>query len=208
MSARTFLPTVKWIFLLVIFTLGLAGAQAQGLLNFATLSGGLGGAVNAPGSNFHSFTFPLARASGAAFLAQLYIGPAGITDGRLLTTNGVGGGPATFLTGAQAGYVLGGTRVISGYAAGTTITVQLRAWHAAEGDSWENTSPFYRTGFRPDFVWAPNLIQLTLGDGVGVPPPNLVGMQGYVIYSAPEPGTWALLGLGVAALLFCRRRGR
>lgn len=202
MSAKTFLPAAKWMFLLLVFSLGVTVAQAQGFLNFATAAGGPGGTVVAPGTNGLTNT----RMSGTEFQAQLYIGPAGVLDASLLTTNGVGGSPVFFLTGPQAGFVMGGTRVISGYAAGTTITVQLRAWWTATGaTSWEEPNSAFRTSLSGP--GAPNLIQVTLGDGVGTTP-NLVGMNSFIIPFLPEPSAWALLALGAAAFATRFRRKR
>lgn len=199
------------VFCLLAVSAGLA--SAQGVLNFATAAGGAGGTVNAPATNYfipccaggYDPSIDGQRASGPMNMAQLYIGPAGTTDASLLTTNGVSGGPEVFRTGAQAGYVIGGTRTISGYAPGTTITVQVRAWFAVNGEtSWGQASFRNRTSISGPS--APNLVQVVLGDPSGTVP-NLVGSTGFIIpFFVPEPGTWALLALGSATLMLRIRR--
>lgn len=177
--------------------------QAQGTLNFAT------GApdVNAPATVYYwgpGPGLPPFAPAGPEHLAQLFIGQAGTTDASLLTTNGVNGGPVAFGTGAAAGYVIGGARTISGYPAGTTITVQVRAWYAGLGHtSWNAAPAALRTA---SGVGSPNLIQVTLRTAP-TPPPNLVGLQPYIFGTlAPEPGAWALLAAGAAAFAFRFRR--
>ncbi len=192
---------------------GVALVSAQGVLNFATAAGGAGGTVTAPATNVfipccadgYDPSLDGQRAAGPLNRAQLYIGPAGTTDASLLTTNGVSGGPEMFRTGAQAGFVIGGTRTISGYAPGTTITVQVRAWFAVNGEtSWDQASFRNRTGIFGGS--APNLVQVVLGDASGTVP-NLVGATAFILpYYVPEPGTWALLALGSATLMLRIRR--
>src|ERR1051325_7352422 len=131
-------------------------------------------------SGHHGLVSPAVLASGPAFQAQLYVGPAGSTSASQLSTNGVSGTPATFQTGAGAGYFFGGARTIEGYAPGTTVTLQVRVWNNSGGaTSFETAAPTLRGGS--------NLIQVGLGGGV-IPTPNMVGLQG-VIMPVPEPSS-------------------
>src|ERR1051325_4076234 len=156
---------------LVVF-LSAVCAFSQGTVNFNNCTTG----VNAPmGAN----------------LAQLYIGPAGIVNSTLLTTNGVSGTPASI---QPNGCFAGGVRTIEGFGPGTVVTLQVRVWNAANGSSWETAGP----GNRGES----NLIQVSLGGG-GIPTPNMVGLQGNV----PEPSSTTLAVLGfVAASVFGTRR--
>jgi hypothetical protein len=164
--------------LCAIILLLAAHAFGQGYLNFANIGGGPAGTVNAPITN--CYVTPCVRASGSTVLAMLYIGPAGTTDESLLSTNGVEGPPSSFATGAQAGYFLGGKRIISGYNPGDTITVQVRYWIASASSNWEGA-----LGFRDES----NLIQVTLA-GEPEQPPNLVGLMTFIMSPEPPLTVW------------------
>ena len=92
---------------------------------------------------------------------------------------------------------MGGERTLDGYAPGTTVTLQVRAWATSFGSSWE-TAGFGRG--------ESNLIQVTLGGGL-IPTPNMVGLQGF-IFPVPEPSSVAiaLTGLLATAVLGTKRR--
>jgi len=167
------------------------GAYAQGSLVAANFAPG----VDAPVTN--AMVSPSVRAGGAGFSAQVYIGPAGTLNASLLTTNGVGGTPTPFQSGAGAGYFLGGARTIEGQVSGSIVTVQVRAWAVANGASWEAAGPNARG--------ESNLIQVTLGGGT-TPPANLLGLQGFAIGVVPEPSSIALGLLGLGAIALFRRR--
>jgi len=168
-------------------------AYAQGTVNF---NNRIVGTVDAPVFDVGGTV----RLSGAAFFAQLYAGAAGTADANLVAI----GAPTTFRTGAGAGYVNAISEVtITGVAVGGTARVQLRAWDAA--------FPTYaaaaaagnaKLGFSTAFDASP------LG-GPGSPPAvpaNLTGLTSFSLTQVPEPSTIALGALGVAALLFRRRR--
>jgi len=181
--------------LLVCTVAGMAvvGAYAQGTVNFANFGSGAAGSVNAPVTN--AMASPSVRADGPGFMAQLYVGPAG-TAAALLTTNGVSGTPQPFQTGAQAGYFFGGSRSIAGFAQGTTVTLQVRAWATSAGSSWE-TAPLGRG--------QSGTIQTVLSGGIATPP-NMVGLQSFDIIGVPEPSSIALGLLGLGAIALFRRR--
>jgi hypothetical protein len=182
----------------VVFSLCSIRASAQGYLNFANIGGGPAGTVNAPVTN--ATVIPPVRAQGNTVLAMLYVAPAGTTDELLLTTNGVQGGPVGFNTGAQAGYFTGGQRVIDGFAGGQTVTVQVRAWIASAGATYEEAR-----AFGAFYVEESNLIQIVLQVAPNTPL-NMVGLQSLTLM-IPEPSTWALLGMG-SALFWCVARRR
>src|SRR6185369_4676217 len=98
------------------------------------------------------------------------------------------------------------------YAPGDTITFQIRAWTFSAGNTYEeaviSSNPMnVSMGF--------SAIGTTMLTGNPAPPAALFGTapgllnSGFYISAAPEPSTWALLGLGaVATALFSRRRNR
>jgi len=190
---------MKKLLLVAALSVASLGAYAQGYLNFANIGSGPAGTVNAPITNAATAS-PPARADGATVLAMLYVGPAGTIDELLLSTNGVQGAPSTFLSGAQAGYFTGGQRTITGFNPGQTVTVQVRAWIASHGASWEAAGP------GPAFREESNLIQIVLQGAPNVPN-NMVGLQSFTIGSiVPEPSSIALGLLGLGAIALFRRR--
>jgi MYXO-CTERM domain-containing protein len=183
---------MKKLLLLAVFAVASSVAFGQGTLNFANAGAG----VNAPVHDISGGT-PGILTAGSAYSAQLYIGPAGTASASGLSTNGVSGAPTPFLSGGQAGYFTGGSRVVSGTpfgsAAGSIITVQVRAWATASGNSWETAT----------LRGESNLIQVTLTE----PPtaaPNLVGLTAFNVVPEPSSIALGLLGLGAVALI--RRR--
>ena len=97
---------MKIVMLLALLLLAGRTGFGQGYVNFNTLASP-GTAVVTDQTGFGP---PFSGVAGANYKAMLYAGPAGTTNFTLLTTYGVGGTPATFLTGAQAGYFNGGVR--------------------------------------------------------------------------------------------------
>lgn len=133
------------------------------------------------------------RVEGTAYLAQLYVGIPGTT---FITAVGV---PVTFGTGAGAGYFdqsLNFLRVVPFAPPGTDVFIQVRAWSADGGNSWEEARnhPGAQEG-QSNFVFG-----LRTGDG-GNPTP-ITGLNGFPLFSVviPEPSTWLFFGLGVVTL--------
>lgn len=161
------------------------GASAQGTVNFANivLSGGTR-IVDAPVFEIDGTT----RMSGPGFQAQLFAGP----DAGHMTAIG----PSTgFLTGAGAGYFIGGTRIIDSVLPGENATVQVGFWATFSGATYE--SAWYKGR-------GPHLIVAT--GGAGSPPSlpaNLIGLQSFSL--VPEPSPLLLGVLAGTSLLFVRR---
>jgi len=160
--------------------------HAQGSVNFNNF---VSGSVNAPVFAANGVT----KLSGTQFAVQLY-GGAVTSDATSLSAIGAA---LNFRTGAGAGYVSGGgERDIAAVAPGANATIQLRAWDTTTGSSWETAT------IRGESA----LLTLATG-GAGSPPSlpaDLVGLQSFSL--VPEPSTIALGVLGMAGLVFIRRR--
>ncbi|MCC6235320.1 MAG: immunoglobulin domain-containing protein, partial [Verrucomicrobiales bacterium] len=149
----------------------LAGLQAlaQGTLNFVTK---ITGSLDAPVYDTDGTT----RLSGTAFKAQLYAGPSEST----LTPSGAA---VSFRTGAGAGYVdttAGSTREAAGVAAGAQAYVQVRAWDASKGSTYEQAlAAGGKTGQSVT-------LRVTAGGGL-LPPANLVGLASFKLQQSSPP---------------------
>jgi hypothetical protein len=151
--------------------------------------------------------------SGSSTLAALLAAP-GFNAAESLLIPAAIGSPAplslvSFRTGIAAGYTMGGvTATANNVARDGNATLEMVAW--------DNSSGNYSTWALAEPAWALGLIAAgksgtfneVLG-GTGIPP-NLDGLQSfnlyYALHAVPEPSTFALAGLGAAALLIFRRR--
>jgi len=79
---------------------------------------------------------------------------------------------------------------------------------------WDNSSGQYSTWAQASTAWQSGLIAAGKGNVISLgpiggdlnQPPNTVGFQSFNVYFVPEPTTFALVGLGAAAMLIFRRR--
>jgi len=171
-------------------------AYAQGTVNFVNLSGNP--ALNAPVTLSDHTT----RLAGGTFMAELLGGTAA---GSL----SLQGAATPFLTGGGAGYFNGSTRVITGVAEGAVAFLQVRVWNTAYGATYALALATGQGG-QPDAYGLSNIFSVTTGAPNGGPPPTvpatMVGLTSFSLNAVPEPSTFALAGLGAAALLLFRRR--
>lgn len=113
---------------------------------------------------------------------------------------------ATFRTGTLAGFVAVGTDSArnSGLPYGSTGLFQMVAWEGT-ANTWAEAYPLWISGqIRAGFS-NPVTLPVTLS-AVDLNVPTLQGINPFAITSVPEPSTFALAGLGAAALLIFRRR--
>ena len=135
---------------------------------------------------------------GTQYMAQLYYG---IDEGSLQPVTAA---PARFRDPAEiamnpilAGTWRGGTRVLTGFAAGQVATLQVRAWDSTGGATWENAS------------WRGQSAPFTYH----VPPAGpgffeyIEGFRSFALVPEPEVLGLSAIGAGVLLLLF-RRRSR
>lgn len=172
-------------------------AFAQGTLTF---NNRIVGIVDFKVFSDLALTVPL---DGTGFSAQLYVGAAGAASGSLTAVPGVS---STFRAAGAAGYFTSlGDVVIPGFAGGTTIAIQLRAWDNAGGTitSYEAALAANRA------VGLSNVATSGALGGAGSPPAtatSLAGINAFNIAVVPEPATLALAGIGGLGLLALRRK--
>jgi len=180
----------------LIIVLGAAVAlHAQGTFNGNTSNSdpngtGAGGSVYDSSINDATTPTGYAYASGSGYHAQYY---AALQSGGTQTAQGSVG---PIGTGATIGYFMPGT-VTTSFAAGTPVTVQLKAWKGAASSYETAVSTGALTG-------TSGFINLTLNPST-TPGPNITTM-GNIVLAAPEPATMALGVMGVGALLIRRRK--
>jgi hypothetical protein len=151
---------------------------------------------------------------GANGLTGLY--GASTTLAQLLAANGANqaessllpaAGITTFRTGAAAGNIAPTTATLAGVPAdAATATLQMVAW--------DNSSGLYPTWTQASVAWAAGLISagrsatfnVNAIGGQANPAPTLDNLTSFNILPIPEPTSFALAGLGAAALLIFRRR--
>jgi hypothetical protein len=140
-----------------------------------------------------------ARLQGTGFTFAFYASTTGITaDANSLSLIGT----LNFgTTAGTAGFVTTQTLNVPGVAAGNPTTWQIRVWDLSSGATWDTA---FTKGASP-LVNSGPLGGVTPGGPV-LNPSTSSGWTSFNIYTVPEPSTFALAGIGAAALLVLRRR--
>jgi len=164
---------------------------AQGTVNFN--NGGIVFATTAD-RNVYLLQVGGALAVGTTFKAQLYVG----TDAASLKP--ISAPISSFRASAGAGTWSGGSRTLTdtagiNYDAGQQVTLAVRAWDISTGASWDVAT--VRGSSTPFSYTVP---------AAGSPPGAfyMENLRAFAI--VPEPGTFALAGLGILGLVMARRR--
>lgn len=178
---------MKKILFIAALLAAAAGAQAQGTVAFSNKSA----AVDAPVFDIGGTT----RISDPNIVAAIFLGD--VQEGAVA--------PFRATPAAAAGYWNPGTdsaRTIAGAAAGSTVTLTVRAWDSTKGATYAAAvAAGGKYGQSDPF-------SVTLGgQGPSGPPATPADLSGLKSFSlVPEPSTIALGALGAAALLLRRRK--
>ena len=149
-------------------------------------------------------TYAGALLSGSRYIAELYFGPLGTTDANVLqmVTS------STFTSASGAGYWTEVDNVVlNGFQAGDKATLQIRVWDNQSGSTFANAT----TRGSSALFTSPTLGG-TDSDGNPVIPGDTARIGAFTSFqltgpaTVPEPSSFALAGLGAAALLIFRRR--
>jgi len=185
---------MKKLLIAIAFMASAAVAMAQGTVTFQNRDTTQTPPIDAPVFDVDGTT----ALSGAAYLAQLYYAPVG-------SSTFVSSGDAViFRTGTRAGYVdntVDLTRTLAGITAGGNAQIQVRAWLASGGATYEAALGKVPSGIS-------STITVATG-GAGSPPglpTALLGLQSFHLNPVPEPTTIALGLLGAGALFLRRRK--
>jgi len=160
---------------------------------------------SADGSPSGSTVYGGALLQGTRYEMDLFAGPAGTVDPNLLTLVTSG----TFQTSGgntlPAGLINSVNDVpIPGVAAGSSAVLQVRVWDTQSGSSFANAGIKGSSG-----LFGSGALGGVGPTGPVIPPDVANGAWSSFSLAAsavPEPGTFALAGLGAAALLIFRRR--
>jgi len=185
---------MKKLIATTLATVASLAAFGQGTINFANLNGT---AVNAPVTLSDGTT----KLAGAQYMAALLAGPSAGNLTQIATTPFV-----------SSGYFLGGTQVVPGVPGGSTALVAIEVWNTTAGSTFAAAQSSGQQNAWAMMVGATTTTPLSvkLGDPNATPPGTpaaLVGLGATKLNGTiPEPSTFALAGLGAAALMFFRRR--
>jgi len=176
--------------LLVAAALGFVavGAMAQGQFTFGNKN-----LTTTPVIDAKVLDDKGAALAGTAFWAQAYVKLATDPDSSFAPV----GAAVNFRTGNNAGYIVP-VVLTTTYADQTSVNVQMRAWEAAGGTSYEAAVAAGKLAG----MSTPVTLKVATAPA---PPADMIGLTSFQLSAIPEPSTLALGVLGAAALLLRRR---
>lgn len=142
--------------------------------------------------------------AGSGYSAQLFAAAGSVSDPASLQAATP---TTTFRTGAAAGFLAATTATLAGVPKDAPLaTLQLRVWDNNGGalTDWAAAEAAWRAGTIAAGTSA--LFEVASIGGDLNPAANLSTLRSFNIYYIPEPGTFALLGLGALGLLVFRRK--
>jgi hypothetical protein len=145
------------------------------------------------------------KLQGAQYLVGLYAGPTSGSEAQIATT--------PFLTAAAAaGFFQAGTVSIPTVAGGATAFLTINVWDTTlngttTGATWAQALAYHAANPGIANIEGQST-EFSLVPGAPPNPPTFLvpGLTSFSMNAVPEPSTFALAGLGAAALMIFRRR--
>ena len=139
------------------------------------------------------------RLNGSNYLAMLYVGPTSDSFQPVLRLTDLSVAIVPF----EFGYVIAGPVEASNVVGGSVAWVQMRAWDARLGGTYDEARQLGLGGYGESTLFQ---VRAGSGSGVGPIPAALVGLQSFSLRSeVPEPSTLNLLVLPLTTLWFAGR---
>jgi len=146
-------------------------------------------------------------AHGTNIQIQLYYGASTATAGSLVAVSTAPARLRASTTTAPGTWSAGGFRTLTGFDFGAgSVNLQIRVWDINDGGTFEQA--LARPNGPAGFVGTSQMFLYLIPSSSGAPGGDFV-MKSYVGFDVnivPEPSSFALAGLGAAALLIFRRR--
>jgi len=145
----------------------------------------------------------LVNSGTSSYRAQLYYGASTAPEGSLIPVTTAAAQFRASTTTTEPGTWAPGNRTFVGFDTGATVSLQVRVWDNQFGATYELALASGNGYFGKSTIF-----QYTVPTDPLAPPSAFV-MAPFVSFSVtpvPEPSTFALAGLGAAALLIFRRR--
>ena len=153
--------------------------------------------VNAP--VFDAAGVPL---EGPNYLAELW---GGITPESLVPAFKYESAGRLIVPFEVQGYFQDGQAQVPSLTGGGYSWLQLRAWDARLGSTYEEAAALDMGGYGESSLFYAQ--GKDPGDMLGIPAP-LIGLESFSLRAVPEPATWTFLALGGAGVVWAARRKR
>lgn len=192
---------MKKVLITSILSLTAVVAFGQGTVFFANDSGTL----TSPPDRLIRFQSTGLPATGTNIQVQLYFGAAASAESALVPVTSAPARLRAATTTIPGTWSAGGDRTLGNFGFGTAVTLQVRAWDINFGSTYEaafanpaNTGLIGKSGL---FTYQiPATPANPFSDFI------MANFQTFTVAAIPEPSTFALAGLGAAALVIFRRR--
>jgi len=129
---------------------------------------------------------------GTQFAAQLYYGPSAANLQAVATTGNLFRAAGTTSPGTWSS---GGTRTLTGFLAGDTVMLQVRAWDTTTGATYDAATT----------RGASQVFSYVVPAAGSLASAFYKNLRGFAVV-VPEPSTFAFAGIGLLGLIMARRR--
>jgi hypothetical protein len=199
---------MKKVILTTLMSVAAVAAFAQGTINFANDGGAISSPPDrfvryGPGAAAKGFT-PGTAAGGTNIQIQLYYGVSGTPESSLVPLTAAPARLRVSTSTSVGTWSAGGTRTFTGQGPGATLVLQVRAWDIAFGATYDAA---FNNPANDGLLGKSQLFTYVVPQTTDPPASfNMANFVGFNIEPVPEPASFALAGLGAAALLIFRRR--